>query len=171
MDFLNNFYNNYLRGHIYNSGTSRKYWIVSFILSAILIYCFCFIEGFPYRLDWYEEPRSFFYDDNKNFMAGVGEYIEVLLLWVGFSNHLYRLILEIRRAFTSVPYPTWNDPIVIKRINTDKPIVDTKTMFATYFFFLCMMVLYGEHWLKIGMGLGLIGFITTPINYVDKWVN
>lgn len=154
--------------NIYSSLSSRVFWIISFISSAILIYFFCFIVDSDSRfgMEWYKEPKSFFYDENENFMAGVTEYFQVFILWIGFSNHLYRLLMEIRRGLTSVPIPM--HPI-FDRPNT--PLVSGKVMFMLYFTMFAAFLFGLNHWLGAGMALGLIGFLSTPMNYVKDWVN
>ena len=155
--------------NIYSPITIRKYWIVSFILSSILIYFFCFIVDSDSRfgIEWYKEPKSFFYDENKNIMAGWTEFLQVFILWIGFSNHLYRLMMEIRRGLTSVPIPI--HPL-FKR--PDFPTVGGKWMFILYSTaFATFLFFDGPHWLGFGMALGLIGFFTTPLQYVVNWVN
>ena len=68
---------------------------------------------------------------------------------------------------TSIPIP-----IHPEFERPDTPTVSGKYVFILYFTVFAMFIFgAGPHWLGFGMALGLIGFFTTPLQYVVNWVN
>ena len=160
--------------------SSKIWWLISFILSLFLLIFFFFIlsEKSHFGLFWTREPKSFFYDENHNLMATASEYIGAIFIYLCFTNHIYRILLEIRRLITSKEILLFD--VTLRdgtKYTDDSQIKSFKFMsLPTRIFYLSILgtfLYYGQsaHWLSIGWVLGLFGFYTLPNCYVFRWVN